>query len=233
MTTEITNANVEEAVSVDELAQLCSGRAATYRFLARLFVKEVDEQLLADLRGMRFPARTGSELMDAGYRSIVGYLASAWEASLQELAVDYTRTFIGSGVDSFSAAYPFESVYTSEKRLTMQSSRDEVLAVYRAYGIEKSPSWKEGEDHVACELEFLGHLSEKAAEAFDAGRQDDGLALLRASRNFMGDHLALWIPMLAFGMKKFSKTAFYLGLSDLLEGFAELDREFLDDVCGK
>ena len=231
MTSETFNASTEASISNAELAELCASRAATYRFLARLFLKEVDEQLLADLKGMRFPANTGSELMDAGYRGIVGYLAGTWEATLQDLAVDYTRTFIGSGVDSFSAAYPLESVYTSEKRLTMQNSRDEVLAVYRAYGIEKSSSWKEGEDHAACELEFLGHLSEMAAKAFAAGKGEQGLSLLLASRNFLNDHLGLWMPMLTFGMKKFSKTSFYAGLSDLMRGFVELDREFLDDIC--
>lgn len=227
MTAETTNR--KELCS--DLAELCQGRANTYAFLARLFLKEVDEQTFVDLKSMRFPASTGNKHMDQGYRLMAMYLANTWENSLQELAVDYVRTFIGSGVDSFSAAYPIESVYTSEKRLTMQSSRDEVLAIYRAYGLEKSASWKEGEDHIACELEFLSALSSKAATAFSEARYEDGISYLVAQRNFLNDHVVLWAPMLAFGMTKFAKTDFYAGLSALLKGFLEIDREFLEDVA--
>ena len=48
------------------------------------------------------------------------------------------RAFIGHGIDAYSAAYPFESVYTSPKRLMMQEARDEVLAVYRSEGLDLS-----------------------------------------------------------------------------------------------
>ena len=231
MSIDNTAVEISDVAYCEELAALCKGRANTYRFLARLFLKEIDDQLLADLKSMRFPARTENDLMDAGYRQIATYLAGAWENTLQELAVDYARTFLGSGIDSFSAAYPFESVYTSEKRLTMQASRDEVLAVYRAYGLEKNSAWKEGEDHVACELEFLGYLSEKAAAIFEAENLERGMSLLLSSKNFLCDHLGLWIPMLTFGMKKFSKTGFYAGLADLTKGFIEVDRTFLIDAC--
>ena len=62
---------------------------------------------------------------------ICGYLSQADGTVLTELAVDYVRAFIGSGNDGFSAAYPYESVYTSPKRLMMQDARDEVRAVPR------------------------------------------------------------------------------------------------------
>lgn len=70
----------------------------------------------------------------------------------------------------YSAAYPFESVHTSPKRLMMQEARDEVLAVYRSEGLDKLPSWKESEDHIALELEFMAVLGDRivaAAEASD------------------------------------------------------------------
>ena len=93
--------------------------------------------------------------MDEGYRMICGYLSQADGTVLTELAVDYVRAFIGSGNDGFSAAYPYESVYTSPKRLMMQDARDEVLVLYRAFGLDKQESWKEGEDHIALPV-FAG-----------------------------------------------------------------------------
>ena len=113
-------ADAADEATMEDFIQLNKQRAATYGLLSRLYRVEIDEELLEELRGMRFPAKTGSDEVDAGYRLIAQYLSNAWDNSVTDLAVDYVRTFIGHGVDAFSAAYPFESVYTSEKRLLMQ-----------------------------------------------------------------------------------------------------------------
>ena len=164
------NANTAAAqASMDELIKLIEQRAATYGLLSRLFRVEIDQELLDELHGMRFPASTGNADVDEGYLRLAKYLSNTWENSLTDLAVDYTRVFIGHGVDAYSAAYPFESVYTSEKRLLMQDARDEVLAIYRSAGLDKKNSWKEGEDHVALELEFEQVLANRTAEALRKG----------------------------------------------------------------
>ena len=162
--TENANAAAEQA-SMDDLIKLIEQRAATYGLLSRLFRVEIDQELLDELHGMRFPASTGNADVDEGYLRLAKYLSNTWENSLTDLAVDYTRVFIGHGVDAYSAAYPFESVYTSEKRLLMQDARDEVLAIYRSAGLDKKNSWKEGEDHVALELEFEQVLANRRGAA--------------------------------------------------------------------
>ena len=125
-------AQAADEATLSDLIKLNEQRAATYGLLSRLYRVEVDEEFLQELRGMRFPASTGNKNVDEGYRLMAKFMSNVWENSLTDLAVDYVRTFIGHGVDAFSAAYPFESVYTSEKRLLMQEARDEVLAIYRA-----------------------------------------------------------------------------------------------------
>ena len=94
------------------LEDLLANRAATYGFLSRLFKVEVDDEFLEFLRSMKVPAHTGCDAVDGGYRQIRDYLAQAGAGVITELAVDYVRTFIGSGNNGYSAAYPFESVYT-------------------------------------------------------------------------------------------------------------------------
>lgn len=150
-----TDTNDEGVMTAEDLAALCESRGETYSFLARLFREEVDEALLAQLNDTDYPVSSGNGLMDEGYYQIAKYLSNAWVDPLMKLSVDYTRAFLGSGIDTYSAAYPFESVYTSEKRLLMSDARDEVLAIYRSCGLEKSESWTVGEDHVAVELEFM------------------------------------------------------------------------------
>ena len=212
------------------LAEVLRGRWATYQFLSRLFRQEVDQELYDTLVSMRFPANTGSALVDEGYRMICDYLSHADGAVLTELAVDYVRAFIGSGNDGFSAAYPYESVYTSPKRLMMQDARDEVLVLYRAAGLDKQESWKEGEDHIALELEFEQILGERALEALERGDEEACRALLLSQRNFLEDHLLAWYPMMAADLQKFPKTDFYRGLGKLTDGFLHNDLEFLNEV---
>lgn len=212
------------------LIDVLRGRMSTYRFLSRLFRVEVDQDLYDTLVGMRFPANTGNRLVDEGYRMICDYLSKADAAVLTELAVDYVRAFIGSGNDGFSAAYPFESVYTSPKRLMMQDARDEVLVLYRAAGIDKQESWKEGEDHIALELEFEQILIERSVAALEAGDEEACRSLLLSQRNFLEDHLLAWYPMMAADLEKFPQTDFYKGLGRLTNGFLHNDLEFLDEV---
>ncbi|MDR3136129.1 MAG: molecular chaperone TorD family protein [Coriobacteriales bacterium] len=222
--------NISDDGALIELAQLNVQRAATYAFLSRLYRVEIDAELLEELREMRFPVDTGDEKIDRGYRTIAVYLSAVWENSLTELAVDYARVFIGHGVDAFSAAYPFESVYTSEKRLLMQDARDEVLALYRASGLHKSSRWKEGEDHIALELEFMQALCQRTADALKNGDEKTATRHLLSQLNFLIDHLAAWAPMMTADMKSFAQTGLYQGLAWLTEGFLETEVEFLKDL---
>ncbi|MDR1184846.1 MAG: molecular chaperone TorD family protein [Coriobacteriales bacterium] len=237
MTDDATTINTEDdRLSEDELqelTQLVEQRGSTYAFLSRLFRIEVDQALLDELRHLRFPARTGNRKVDDGYRLIATYLGNVWDNSLTELAIDYTRVFIGHGVDAFSAAYPFESVYTSEKRLLMQDARDEVLAIYRSAGLAKQPSWKEGEDHISLEMEYLQVLCQRTVDALNKKDEDAAYEQLVSQRNFLVDHLAAWVPMMTADMKRFAKTDLYQGLAYLTEGFLETDVEFLEDLLAE
>ena len=215
------------------IADVLRGRMATYQFLSRLFRVEVDQELYDTLMSMRFPANTGNALVDEGYRMICGYLSQADGTVLTELAVDYVRAFIGSGNDGFSAAYPYESVYTSPKRLMMQDARDEVLVLYRSAGLDKQDTWKEGEDHIALELEFEQIMATRTVEALRKGDEDEAVALLTTQKNFLEDHLAAWAPMMTSDMKRFAQTDFYRGLAYLTDGFLQTDQTFLDDVLAE
>ena len=208
-------------------------RAQTYGMLARLFREEVDLEPLRELQGMRFPAATGSPKVDEGYHQLFDYLKGAWEDSVTELAVDYVRTFIGHGVNGYSAAYPYESVYTSERRLLMQEARAEVLATLRENELKRG-TWNEAEDHIALELEFMQRMALRAAEALAEDAEDEAVAYLRTSYEFMENHLLNWLPMLVTDMRLHSKTLFYQGLGQLTLGTVEEDaavlRELLDSM---
>ena len=219
--------NGDAAMTTEELADLCESRSATYGLLARLFREEADEALLAQLNDTDYPVSSGNTLMDEGYYQIAKYLSNAWVDPLMKLSVDYTRAFLGSGIDTYSAAYPYESVYTSEKRLLMSDARDEVLAIYRSCGLEKSESWTVGEDHIAVELEFMSVLAQRAAKTLRAGDEERAFSLINTQRNFIDDHLTCWAPVFLEDTRRFAATAFYQGLANLTEGFLEEDAALL------
>lgn len=213
-----------------ELSLVCKQRASTYGLLSRLYRKEIDEDLLNQMHDMHYRVATGNAKVDEAHRLIATYLSGIWGHTLTELAADYMRVFFGHGYDGHAAAYPFESVYSSERRLLMQDARDEVLALYRAAGLEKQESWKEGEDHMALELEYMQILSQRTADAIDAGDEPKAVSLVKSQKSFMEDHLGGWAPLLSEQMQHFALTDFYKGLALLTEGFAETDYELLKDL---
>lgn len=239
---ERTAASATEAVGGDrdergagevDLVALMNHRARSYGMLARLFREEVDGATLRELQVMRFPAATGNATVDEGYHQLFAYLRRAWDDSVTELAIDYVSTFIGHGVNGYSAAYPYESVYTSERRLLMQEARAEVLACLRENELKRG-QWNEAEDHIALELEFMQRMALRAADALADGAEDESVAYLRTSYEFLQNHLLNWVPMLVTDMRLHARTLFYQGLAQLTLGSLQEDeavlRELLDSA---
>ena len=237
MTSELNNGGElqfnSEEVALSELIEVFRQRSATYTFLSRLYRKEIDQEFLDELHGRLYSAEVIDEDLYTGNLFIATYLSNLWSGSLNELRIDFSRCFLGQGVDGYSAAYPFESVYTSEKRLMMEAARNEVLAIYRAYGVDKKASWKEEEDHISLELEFVHIMCEKTIKAFLDGDPAKAQDLLTAQMAFIEEHLLAWVPMLFADMRKFSRTKLYHGLTYLTWGFLKTDFYFLRDLLSE
>lgn len=224
---------VEEVAAPEEvnLVELMNARARSYGMLARLFREEVDLPTLRELQQMRFPQATGNAAADEGYHQLYNYLKRAWDDSVTELAIDYVSTFIGHGVNGYSAAYPYESVYTSERRLLMQEARAEVLATLRENELVRG-NWNEAEDHIALELEFMQRMALRAAEALGDAAEEEAIAYLRTSYDFLENHLLNWVPMLVADMRMHARTLFYQGLGQLTFGTLQEDETVLRELLG-
>lgn len=225
-TTELTQ-------DVLDLIALTESRARTYGMLSRLYKREVDEELLARMVDTLYPAATGNDDIDKGYLMIATYLSNMWDDSVSELAVDYHRTFIGHGVDAYSAAYPVESVYTSETRLLVQNARDDVLAAYRKAGLGKAPDWKDNDDHIALELDYMQILCTRAAEALGSGDENTAVELFADQRAFLREHLLAWVPMFTSDIRRFAQTEMCQGLSWLTDGFLQVEDELLANLLSE
>lgn len=226
----MTENNAAAEAAIEDLIAINEGRAKTYGLLARLYREECTQELIDELYGLKWRVSTGNAALDRGHKLVATWLSGLWENSKTELAADYMRTFFGHGYSGHAAAYPFESVYASEKRLLMQGARDEILALYRAAGLDKQESWKEGEDHIALELEYMQVLIDRTVTALREDRGEDACNLVKCQYNFMEDHLGAWAPLLTEQMRDFTKTAFYEGLSYMTDGFLQVDTELMEDM---
>lgn len=214
----------------ERLECACRSREDMYSLLSRLYRSEVDEGLLAALRDTLFPAGEPGEPIEEGSYLITKYLSNPWADLETDLARDYVRCFIGNGLDAYSAAYPFESVYTSKRRLLMQDARADVLASYRACGFDKSAEWNEGEDHLSVELEFMAALSRRAADALSAGDHADAEKALKVQKSFMAEHVLRWVPLMLSDVGKFAQTDFYRGVALFTDGYLSEDGRFLSEL---
>ncbi len=198
-------------------------RSDMYSLLARLYKREVDDKLLESLASMKFPQGDSNDIL-RGYGLIASYLSKSDSHSQEELAVDFARTFLAAGIAKGEAAFPFESVYTSKKKIVMQEAWEEVRGIYAARDIGLLKSDGEFlEDHIGCELEYMAYLCEDDTE----GQKQTGESVEKAQLDFLENHLIRWVDDFTADVEKFSSTDFYKGLALLTRGFTAADCQFV------
>lgn len=216
--------------SAKEFSELMENRRNMYAFFARLYRSEVDQPLLDDMGCLAFSLDEEQGVYAEGTRQLMEALASLGFNARTDLAVDYARTFLGAGVANGTAAFPYESVYTSPERLIMQDARDEVRAVYREHGLGVAEGYVEPEDHIAFELEFMGYLAQKAATVCAEQDEEAAAPLVAEQLAFLTGHVLRWLPEFVADIEKYAQTDFYRAIGKMTLGYALLDRALLEGM---
>jgi TorA maturation chaperone TorD len=188
--------------------ELIETRYANYALLARLYREEPSLDLLRFLASAeQSEAAAGSAETPDPFLSSLAVLAGPDLERLQaELAAEYAALFLNA---SARAVHAFESVYTSPERLVMQRARDEVLREYREAGVERARDFREPEDHLALECEFMAHLCRKSLQALQGGDRASAVALLKTQLGFLRHHLVTWVPRFCDDLRRATDSAFY------------------------
>ena len=195
--------------------ELNAAREGLYRLLSRLYRQEVDAPLLERLRGMTFPQTCPQPELEAGYRALERWLSAGTEDALDALAVDFARVFLGAGSAEGCAAFPYESVYTSPKRLVMQDAWERVKSLYAAHGVRIDTDSSElMEDHIAYELAYMALLCREGAERAE-------------QRAFLEEHLLTWVPDFCADLQRCAGTGFYRCVAQLTLGWLKLEEGLL------
>lgn len=128
------------------------------------------------------------------------------EQELEDILWEYTRLFIGP--DRLPCP-PFESVYTSPKRLMMQDAYDQVQQLYAKVGVEMGND-DVMPDHIGAELNFLSVLHYKM------GTGSEKLPLYsRVAADFLTSHLQNWVLRFTADMEESSESNLYRALARL------------------
>ena len=206
----------------EELAAYYRELADLYRFYGGALVKELSTDQIDILAQGEFSQESTDEEEAEGLRWMRSYLAHRGSDPRTDLAVDYARVFLAAGIFEGDTAVPYESVYLSEEGILMQEPRDEVVLAYRAYGYQVDPDLQTPEDHAGFELEFMAMLSDRIADAIEAGV--DCSEDVSAQSAFIDAHILSWFPMLRDRVDKFAEYRFYPALMRMIIGAVRENR---------
>lgn len=200
--------------------------------LRRLLMEEPSIPLLTYLRdeGLRlFPCADQQPVMEQAclkmQEDLNSYVLEDGSDDFENLHWDFTRLFIGP---ESPPAPAWESVYVSKDKLLFQQNTRAVKQFYQQHGFEMPGKEMEAADHIGYQLDFLWHLSHRAAQQLD----NDGeitqqvCGSLETSHQFMHAHLLNFITPFCRNVHNHAQTEFYRSASALLEAFIRHD----DDV---
>jgi len=204
-------------MSLLELTEFFEDRMHSYRFLATMYQTALSAEFIEQLLAMDPHIETPLDDCIEAMRNCEP------EQLRIDLAAEYNRVFLGMGPDPIA---PFESVYTSPERLLMQDARDKVLALYRQESLKRASEAFIPEDHISMEFEYMAHLCEVAAQASvedDAAKTEE---YLTKQRDFLHNHLLVWVFDMCIDMEKRVKTDFYKAICSITRQQLENDREW-------
>ena len=205
-------------------------RAELYWWFATLFAAELSDDQIAeydsyDVRSFLKSLATLDPMRDAvaELNEVIARLLVRPDRQL-ELAADFAGLFL---VDPKQGALPYESLYRGDAKLLMQASMTEMQARLQRLGIDVSDKYKEPADHLAIELDLMGNLIIRAAEAGTATEREQWLQEQEA---LLHQHLLGWFADFEQACRAVDRFGFYGASARLLGVFLTMDANYLNLV---
>ncbi len=194
------------------LARTAAQRSGLYRLLAAIFRQEPDSEMIEWLRSERFE----NLLSEAGFELGDEFAAKAPEIVKEELAVEFTRLFLGPG----KHISPHESVQLPNGSGTLWGKESVLVKRFiEAAGFDYERDFNGIPDHISVELDFLALLTEAEANNWKAGDTGSGVNVLDWQDDFISRHAAKWMPGFCDKVKAGADLPFYPVFAGLLQGF--------------
>ena len=207
-----------------EMVGLAEQRSNIYGLLATLYRQEPTCDLLEQIRTPEFLetlSHMGGDLED-------DFLIRPEDELLEEMAVEYTRLFLGPG----KHVSPHESVHHEREDgqwgQLWGASTVEVRKFIEGTGLRYETKYRGLPDHIGVELEFLEALTRREEEAWAEDDEEGVRRCLAVERRFLDEHLLRWVVPFCDKVIAAAELSFYRSLASLTKRFIEFDRqEFL------
>lgn len=216
-------------VPMQELAGLMDSRANVYKALSRSYLKEIDEVFAKEF-SEEFCFESSSEDLANALGAAKTALQGADDAALEQLAVDFDRVFFGMGPLTARHAFPYESVYTSDRGIMMQDAYAQVVKVYREQHLAKDKDFKEPEDHIAVELAFMATLAERTATFLREGLEEAAEETVLQQIAFAQGHLLNWLDRFCIDLAEAASGTFYEHIAHFTKLFVQEDVALLSEI---
>jgi TorA maturation chaperone TorD len=211
-------AQTTSAATAVDPAHATQQRSNIYGFLATVFRTEVTAELLHQLREPEF----SSALAAAGVTLDDDFLDRPDDEVLDDLAVEYSRLFVGPG----RHIPPYASVHTEADGGDLCGrSTGRLREFIAAAGLAYENSYTGLADHISVELECMARLTARLTAAETAGRSPEVARCRELECVFVEQFLAPWVPQFCRKVADAARSSFYREMAALTAAFIASERQ--------
>ncbi|NMC48261.1 MAG: hypothetical protein GYA47_02355 [Desulfovibrio sp.] len=189
-----------------DTTDMLRGASLACRFFSRVFHEAPGKDVLSALREQdllsSWPLPGESPQARLGLDLLARSLEKETPSLIRE---DFTALFIGP----VNPLRQWESTWTTEERLLFGEPTLAVRECYARLGMAVSGTVPE--DHIALELEFLGELLQRAAQARENGEPAMAAAWMEEAETFFAGHLGRFAGSFLLELGRRAATDFYRG----------------------
>ncbi len=199
-------------------------RSNIYGLLSAVYRQEITSDLLQQIKDPRFLG----VLSALGVQWEGEFFQKPEEELLNDLAVEYARLFLGPG----KHISPHESVHHlregAESGQLWGESTVEVKKCIESSGLHYESEYKGLPDHISVEFEFMEQVTLREELAWGEEDKDGALYCLKMEKEFIEEHLILWVPDFCEKIIKEAELPFYQEMAELTKNFIEFEKEGID-----
>ncbi len=203
-----------------ELADSAKSRSEIYGLLTAVFREEPTEAFIEELRGPRLSGAFSDLDVDLGEP----FYSDPKSDVVEELAVEFTRLFIGPG-PHISA---HESVFTEMDGGAGDlwgAKTVEVKKFIETTGLDHDPEFPGIPDHISVELEFMQKLTEWEADKWIQKDRKSAEYCLTVQRMFFDQHLLCWVSQFCDAVIAQAEIPFYRTMAELTKSYMEFEQQ--------
>ena len=212
--------NKKGAPDPEEMARMAMERNGLYRLLAAVFREEMTAEVLSRLSAPEFQ----NVLEQTGVETTAFISDEAKEKQIEDLALEFSRLFFGPG-NHVSA---HESVHLGGDGGSLWGPQTVAVKKFiETAGYVYDSEYHGLPDHISVELEFMAHLTDQEAEAWNDRDKARALNCLHVQQLFMDRHLGCWVNPFADAVAELGKMPMYVQMAALARDFVGAEREEL------